>query len=436
MRKLNFKRILKSILTVYLLFFGLIVFGQNPEVETSIHKNVQKRTDEIFDNLIQIRRDLHTYPELSEQEKRTSKKIEEYLLSLGLEVKTNIGGYGVVGILNGHKAGKRIAWRADIDALASDFPDVVDFKSKNKGVRHICGHDIHTTIGLGIANILTSQKENIDGTVYFLFQPSEENYEGAKAMINDGLFDMIDPEEIYGLHIVPFPAGTIATKGEEVFAHYNAIKVSFKNSHSTDSLIDYTKKLISSFQNIKPESKFWDPGNLTDSNVGIGNPNTIFKNYLTVNEDFSIKQTNNEVVISTIIQSSNGKQLDSLIKSLKQNINESKYSKDLISVEYSWEKDVVLNDKNLAAKALNSITNIYGKQSVIPLYGEVPYGFGDDFAYFQNQVPGVYFFLGGANYEKGIISMPHTPNFDVDEDCIRTGVNFFSSMIIESLNNE
>lgn len=430
------KKLLRLTLTIQFLLLGVFVFGQNSESKSSIHEFVQQRTDEIFNSLVKIRRDFHICPELSEQEKRTSKKIEEYLLSLGLEVKTNIGGYGVVGILNGHKKGKRIAWRADIDAMSSDIPDVVDFQSKNKGVRHICGHDVHATIGLGIANILTSQKENLEGTVYFIFQPSEENYKGAKAMIDDGLFDIINPDEIYGLHITPMPKGVISTKSGTIYAHTNIIKVSYKNSSENESVIDYTKKLIANLQNIKPDSKFWNFRNLLDPNIGLANPNTIFKNYLTVNENFSIKETDNNIAISTAINSSNKEQLDSFIELLKQKINDSKYSKDLITIEYTYEKNVVLNDKNLTTKSMNSISNIYGKQNVIPMYGEIPGNRGDDFAYFQNQIPGVYFLLGGSNYNKGVISMPHSPNFAVDESCIKTGVQFFSSMIIERLKNQ
>ena len=121
-------------------------FTVSPEKEAAIHQNVQAHTNAIFDSLVQIRRDFHRHPELSDQEKRTSMKVANYLESLGLEVTTHMGGYGVVGILDTGKKGKRIAWRADIDAMASDIPDVVAFKSENEGVRHICGHDIHLSL--------------------------------------------------------------------------------------------------------------------------------------------------------------------------------------------------------------------------------------------------------------------------------------------------
>ncbi|PRX42484.1 M20 metallopeptidase family protein [Salegentibacter salegens] len=418
------------------LFQGLFVFGQEASTVPSIHQLIQSQTDDIFDSLVKIRRDLHKHPEVSEQEEKTSKKIQEYLLSLGLEVKTNIGGYGVVGILKGAKEGKRIAWRADIDAMPSDVPDVVDFKSENKGVRHICGHDVHTTIGMGIANVLASQKENLQGTIYFVFQPAEENYKGARAMINDGLFDLIQPEEIYALHISPLPTGLIATKPGPLYAYLNRIDIKYKISDKDkDTLINYTKNLLSSYQNVEKDSKFWDVKNTLDPKVGLANPNTIFKNYLTLLQDFSIQESEGEVTISSLINSSDQQQLNALIKDVEAEIRTSRYAEDLLSVAYSYEKDILFNDEKLAPEALNHIANIYGAETAVLLHGVTPGYFGDDFAYFQEKLPGVYFFLGGSNYENGIISMPHTPNFAVDEECIRTGVNYFSSMMVERLND-
>ena len=374
-------------------------------------------------------------PEVSGQEKRTSEKITEYLLSLGLEVKTDIGGYGVVGILNTGKEGKSIAWRADIDALPSDIPDVSDFKSKNEGVRHLCGHDINTTVALGIVNVLSSQRKSLVGKIYFIFQPSEETYTGAKAMIDDGLFDIINPDEIYGTHIAPMPTNMISTKPELMFADYKIIKVSYQNSNKNESIIEYTKELISSLQNIEPDSKFWDQQSLLDPNIGLASPNTIFKNYTTVHQDFKVEETEKEISISTYIGSSIMKKLDSVIPELKQRINESKYAENLINVEYTLERANIYNDKDLTKNALNSINKVYGAENTILLYGEMPDGRGDDFAYFQEHIKGVYFYLGGSNFQKGIISMPHSPNFVVDESCIKTGVNYFSSMIIESLHD-
>lgn len=400
----------------------------------SPHETIKQHTNAIFDELVKIRRDFHVHPEVSGQEERTAGKIHSYLKSLGLEVKTDIGGYGVVGILNGDKKGKTVAWRADIDAMPSDIPDVVNFPSVNEGVRHICGHDVHTTIGLGIANVLSQQKENLAGTVYFIFQPSEENYKGAKAMIDDGLLAMADFDEIYGLHISPFPVGTVATKAGSVFAHTNRVKVIYKLTGNEAAKIDFTKDVISGFQNVAADSEFWNWENLGDPEIGIENPNTIFTDFFTVKEKFRVEETDDEVVITATLNSSDRDQLDSFLKELEQKLRASEYSKDLVSVHFSYEKAVVVNDEDLTTGSMNSISGLYGEESVIPLYGVVTADRGDDFAYFQQQVPGVYYFLGGANYETGVISMPHSPDFAVDEESMRFGVSYFSSVLLDRIN--
>ncbi len=415
------------------ILLGLYSCRVTSQENTNIHQNIKEQVEYLFQDLVKIRRDLHMHPELSGKEKRTSKKIEEELLSMGLEVTKNIGGYGIVGTLHGAKKGKKIAWRADIDALASEIPDVVDFKSKNEGVRHICGHDVHTTIALGIAKVLSNHKENLSGTVYFIFQPAEENYQGAKSMIKDGLFDIIKPDEIYALHITAFPKGFVATKSKNLFSHTNRVKVLLSNGRSKESKINYIKNLVSSFQNIEPNSKFWDLENLGDPQLGLDSPNTIYKKYLTVNTNFDIKEVDNKIAISTTVNSSNKKQLDVFLDSIRKKIRESEYGNDLISVGYTYEKATVMNNELLTNKTMTSISTIYGTSTVIPLHGIVPGDIGDDFAYFQNKIPGVYFFLGGSNFESGIISDPHTPNFAVDEESIKFGVKYFTSMIIERL---
>ena len=192
---------------------------------------VQEHTDAIYDELVNIRRDLHQYPELAGHEKRTAQIVENYLLDLRLEVKKGFAGYGLVGILNGDKKGKKIAWRADMDAIDLRTMGNIHYpKSKKPGAAHLCGHDVHTAIGLGIANVLSQLKHHIDGTVYFVFQPAEETFQGAKTMVEDGLFSAIHPDEMYGLHVFPMEVGSVATKPEELFAYERKIKISFDKS--------------------------------------------------------------------------------------------------------------------------------------------------------------------------------------------------------------
>ncbi len=422
--------------TLTIFFFLLVTissFGQNGI--TPIHTEIQQHTEQIFDSLVKIRRDFHMYPEVGGEEKRTSTKIAAYLTELGLEVKTGIGGYGVVGILKGAKPGKKIAWRADIDAMPSKAPDVVDFPSKHEGVRHICGHDVHTAVALGIANVLVQQKEDLEGTIYFVFQPSEENIKGALAMMDDGLFDMIQPEEMYAMHVTPFPAGTIAAKPEEMFSDYKKVDLLFKKGNNKDALFEFAKQAMLSLENVSPESKFWNMQNMGDPEIGIAGTKSIYKNYTTVDKNnFSIRDTDDGVKISGFISFSDKRQRDAAIPSLKKKIADSEFAEDFSTAELVNVFPTLDNNERLVNESLDQLSDIYGENRVLRLHGVVADGRSDDFAFFQPKVPSVYFFMGGSNYEKGIIAQTHSPNFAVDESCIKTGVNLFSSLIVERLN--
>ncbi|WP_318308272.1 M20 metallopeptidase family protein [Flagellimonas crocea] len=421
--------------TLTILFFilaGISVFGQKKEKD--IHTQIQQRTEEIYDSLVQLRRDFHMYPEVGGEEQRTSQKIAEYLIALGLEVRTGIGGHGVVGILKGARPGKKIAWRADIDAMPSKAPDVVEFKSKNEGVRHICGHDVHTAVALGIANVLSHEKEKLEGTVYFVFQPSEENVKGALAMIDDGLFQIIDPDEMYAMHITPFPAGTIAAKPEEMFSDYKRVDLVFKSVDDNERLIEFAKNKILDLENVSPESEFWNMMNLGDPKIGIVSTETIYRDFTTIDKkNMSSKVTDDTITISAYLSFSDKKQRDSAIPTLKKRIADSGYKNEFLSAELMNVFPTLDNNEALTDQTLEQLSAIYGNDSVLRLHGVVADGRSDDFAFFQPKVPSVYFFMGGSNYEKGIIAQTHSANFAVDESCIKTGVNLFSSLIVERL---
>jgi metal-dependent amidase/aminoacylase/carboxypeptidase family protein len=170
--------------------------------------------------LVELRRDLHRHPELSNQESRTAGIVAARLRQLGLEVRTGVGGHGVVGILRGGRPGPLVAYRADMDAVRSVEPDPVEFRSVVPGVRHICGHDVHVTIGLGLASTLASLKPDLPGSVMFIFQPAEEIARGASAMVNAGLFAKEKPVAIFGLHTAPHEVGRLSSKaGQMMYAN-------------------------------------------------------------------------------------------------------------------------------------------------------------------------------------------------------------------------
>jgi metal-dependent amidase/aminoacylase/carboxypeptidase family protein len=401
--------------------------------EHLVHESIQLETDRIFKKLVAIRRDFHENPELAGHEVRSQKIIKQYLLDLGLEVETDVYGHGVVGILKGGKKGKKIVWRSDMDALPNDFPDAVAFKSKIKGIQHGCGHDVHMAIALGIADVLAKNKESIKGTVYFIFQPEEETFVGAKSMVDNGLLSKINPDEIYGLHVSALPVGQIMVKPNEMFAYQKRIRIQLKNELSKDDAKGLMEKISSSLFRAPTGSKPWEIQNMVDPKIGLMNPNTIFKDYLFVDEHFSTRSKNNQFFLEAYLYETDQSHLTEIIPRVKKIIEDNGYKDQLLSLSFIQENPTVINDEKLTGIAIKTLDNIYGENAVTPDYGQVPF-FNDDFAYFQQKTPGVYFLLGGSNFEKGIIAMNHAPNFQVDEESIRTGVKYFSSLIMERLN--
>lgn len=401
--------------------------------ETLIHEAIKLETDHIFKKLVEIRRDLHENPELAGHEVNTQKIIKQYLLDLGLEVDTNTYGYGIVGILKGGKDGRKIAWRSEMDALPSDYPDKVAFKSKKEGVGHGCGHDIHLAIALGIAEVLVKNRKALNGTVYFIFQPEEETFVGAKRMIDNGLLSKINPDEIYGLHVTALPVGKIVVKPNEMFAYQKRIRIKLKNELTAEEAKELTKKIHSFLSRASTGSKPWEVQAMVDSKIGLMQPNTIFKDYLIMDQNFNIYAKNGQLFLEAYLYETNSANLKDIIPKIKHVIEDSAYKDQLLSVSFIQENPTVINDERLTGIAMKTFEKIYGKGLAIPDYGQTPY-FNDDFAYFQQKIPGVFFFLGGSNFEKGMIAMNHSPNFEVDEESIRVGVRSFSSLMVERLN--
>ncbi|MCT3689075.1 amidohydrolase [Elizabethkingia anophelis] len=414
------------------LLLACLVSAQQNSEATSVHQSIQSETDKVFNKLVEIRRDLHENPELAGHEVRTQKVLEKYLINLGLEVQKDLYGRSLIGILQGGKKGKKIAWRADMDALPGNNADKVSFKSKNKDIWHGCGHDVHMAIGLGIAEVLSKYKKELKGTVYFIFQPEEETFVGAKKMIDNGLFSKISPDEIYGLHLTALPVGQIMTKPEEVFAYQKRVKIELKNTLSDKEVKELSKKISASLSRIENNSKPWEIQYITDPKIGLMNPNTIFKNYRIIDENFLSGSDDKSFSMKAYIYETNADKLKEIIPQIRQVLETNGYKDQLLSVSYIQENPTVFNDKNLTSLATETLEKIYGKIVMVKDYGQVPY-FNDDFAFFQQKKQGVYFLLGGSNFKKGIIAMNHTPDFEVDEESIRNGVKSFSSLIYERL---
>ena len=420
---------------ILLVLFICILISCKSSGGKNIHQEIEINTNQIFNSLVEIRRDFHQHPELAGNEKRTSKIIAEYLSNLGLEVETGVSGYGVVGILKGRKEGKNIAWRSDMDALPNDFPDEVSYKSKVEGIQHGCGHDVHMAIGLGIAEVLAQNRNSINGTIYFIFQPEEETFVGAKKIVNSSIFSKMNLDEIYSLHVTASPVGQIMVKPNELYAYQKRIQITFSKEFSKINAESLYAKIRSQVLRKKEGKNPWEIPKAFDSIIGLTNPNTVFKDYLFMEENFVIEEDNNNFLLKAYLYETNKENLPKILPRIVEIISNSEYKDKFISTSYIQENPTVLNDERLTNKAIKTLTEIYGGNSVVMNYGQIPY-FNDDFFYFQQKIPGVYFFLGGSNLEKGISAMNHAPNFGVDEECIRIGVKSFSSIIWERTNSK
>jgi len=196
--------------------------------------DIEKRINEIFSELVEIRRDFHANPELSEKEFRTSDKICEILKNLNIEYTKNVAETGIVGIIRGKKGGKTVAARADIDALPIVEKNDVPYKSKNCGVMHACGHDIHTTVLIGVAKILKELESEFEGNVKLFFQPAEETVGGAKRMVQEGCLKNPDVDYVVGLHVQSYiDAGKIELKYGKLNAQTDELKITIlgKSGH-------------------------------------------------------------------------------------------------------------------------------------------------------------------------------------------------------------
>ncbi|WP_440134875.1 M20 metallopeptidase family protein [Chitinophaga sancti] len=368
------------------------------------------QTDSLYDKLLRIRRELHANPELAGNEIHTQAYLVQHLQDLGLEVKTDIYGHGVIGIIQGAKPGRKIAWRAEMDALPNDFPD--ELPSLVKGVQHGCGHDVHMAIALGIAEVLAKNKASLAGTVYFIFQPEEETFKGAKGMIDQGLFNNIKPDEIYALHVTALPVGEILVKPNEMFAYQKRLRIKVKGALSPE----VGSKIYTSLSRAQPNSRPWDIQLVNDPVVGLMTPNTIFKDYLVMDRNFNTYAIKDTLFLEAYLYETNKSNLQKIIPRIKSIVGD-----QLLSVSFIQENPTVVNDVRLTDNALLTLKNIHID------YGQVPY-FNDDFAYFQQKVPGVYFLLGGST-----AALNHAPGFKVDEKCMRIGVDSFSSLIMQRL---
>jgi amidohydrolase len=392
--------------------FALIPVGSaaaQSELAPRMERAIRDREAE----LIEIRRDIHRHPEVSGSEVRTSALVAKRLGSLGFEVRTKVGGHGVVGVLRGTKPGPVVAFRADMDAVPSDTPDPVDFRSLDPSVRHICGHDLHTTIGLALADGFAAIKGDLPGTVMLVFQPAEERADGAKAMLADGVFKPLKPDFIFAVHTAPFEVGKLAIRAGTMMAGREEITVKLEGKGNLDAAADSVLRVIGAASNITLQQAL-QPTTADDAiftNARRAKPGLIEGEATVSGQPGRIRAK---------------QQIMGALEALKI---------PGVTITPTWGDRAivgVINDSALVARANASVRAALGPDAVEILTTMVP-AFSEDFGSFQDLVPGAFYFLGVSNSAKGTVGMPHTPNYVADEAAIQVGARAMTAAMLDVL---
>lgn len=371
------------------------------------------RAGELQAELVKIRRHLHSQPEISFKEYQTTAFIKEFLTGQGIEICDWGGEPGVVALLHGASPGPVVALRADIDALPVQEENHCDYRSQIDGVMHACGHDVHTTCLLGAAKLLAEQRNRLAGTVKFLFQPAEEINAGAKFMLEKGVLDQPKVSVIFGLHNSPnIASGEVCLKPGGLMAAVDTTFLTVKGvgghgaiPHRACDPIMATAAIIQGLQTVV--SRQVDP--LEPAVISFG----------TIHGGHANNVIPERVDLTGTVRTFNP-QLQAQMPERMQAVIDHVAAAMRTEAEFVYRKDLpaVVNPPALAEWCRAPLEKVFGAKGLVQT---APSMGGEDFACFQEQVPGVFLFLGVGNAQRGIVNQWHNPRFDADEDCLRFG---------------
>jgi amidohydrolase len=391
---------------------------------------VNKKVAAVERQVIEWRRDIHQHPELSNREERTGALVAEHLQSLGLEVRTGVGKTGVVGVLKGAKPGRVIALRADMDALPVEeqtglpFASTVtaEFNGKTVPVMHACGHDAHTAILMGAAQVLAGMRSQIAGTVVFIFQPAEEGTPageegGANLMIKEGALSNPKPEAIFGLHVEPGVLGRIDVRYGPLLSSATDLRIDLQGRQThgarpwegTD-LINLSADIIKSLTTISARQVdvFDVPNVVTLAMVQAGVRGNILPGDATLQGTIRTFSEERLQRLKELINTS----VDGLAKSYGATAQ----------VNFRQQAYVTGSDPKILESimpALKEAAGAAGVDTLAPLRAAA-----EDFSYFEREIPGVYYIIGSTKDFKDKAATPanHSPKFDIDERVLAIGV--------------
>ncbi len=412
------------------------------QMDAKLQATINQQSKEIEPKLIEWRRHFHQSPELSNREFKTGQFIADYLKSLGIEVQYPVAKTGVVGILKGGKPGPVVALRADMDGLPVNERNSLPFASKEKssingmetGVMHACGHDGHMSILMGVAEILSKHKGDLKGTVKFIFQPSEEGAPageegGAYLMIKEGVLENPKVDVIFGLHIQALlPSGQLAYRAEGLMAAVDGlnIKVTGVGAHgatpwdSVDPIV-VTSQIIVGLQTIVSRQT-----ELTKAPAVI----TIGSLHGGIRRNIIPEEVNMEGTIRTFDPEMQ-KKVHEKIKLTATRIAEASGATANVDIQVMYP--VTFNDPALTTLMVPSMTRIAGAENVAITQ---PVTMAEDFSFFQQKIPGFFFFLGAYPADMKLTKKPvhHTADFMMDEKSFVTGVKALTTLTLDYMN--
>ncbi len=402
---------------------------------------ISQKASQIEQKVIAWRHDIHQNPELGNREVRTAALVAKHLQSLGIETTTQVGVTGVVGILKGDKAGPVIALRADMDALPVEEVNDLPFASKVKtmyngqetSVMHACGHDGHTAILMGVAEILASMKKDLKGTVKFIFQPAEEGPPegeegGAKLMVKEGVLENPKVDVIFGLHMdSESEVGKISYRPAGIMAGAADFKITVKGkpSHgaapwSSVDPIFVAAQIVTSLQQIvsRNVNVTENAAVVTIGSIHGGNRNNIIPSQVEM--------------LGTVRTLSNEDQtlIYSRIKQIAEKTAEAAGAEAIVELPYTGYTPITFNNVALTKDILPSLQKSAGYENVLLMPATTG---AEDFSYFAQKVPGFFFFIGGMpkGQNPKLAGPHHTPEFIIDDTAFKTGVIAFCNLVFD-----
>lgn len=372
------------------------------------------------DEVIQIRHDLHQIPELGFEEYKTSKYIVDYLKKLDFKVYDKVAKTGVIGYLRGSEGKNTIAFRADMDALPVSEKTGLPFCSKHDGKMHACGHDGHMAILLGFAKYIFINKEKIKDNILLIFQPAEEGPGGAEVMVKEGILERFNVDRIYGLHLYPdVEEGIVAVRPGAMMAQTGEfdIYITGKSGHgaipqnSIDSIV-IGADLISSFQSIVSRNiSPIEPVVLTIGKIKGGERRNVIAGKLYM--EGTLRAFN-----------------ESVYKKVKNKMIS--FAKGL-EISYGSKIEIVFRDMyppvNNNEKLVENFIEIVGYENLKIIEPQMT---AEDFSYYQKKIPGLFFFLGVKNQEKGHTFPLHNSKFNFNDEILITGIQIYADLLNEN----